>query len=245
MDQTVGTSSFVRPMFTLQNNGSVPLLMNAVALSDTTDFELGGNGCSGGIAIPVSGSCSVPPIFHPGSAGAKAVTVSFYTMDQTLTMTATGNGLAAGACLDSDGDGLCDDWELNGVWVHVPGRVDQFIDLPSMGADRLHKDIFIQADYMATGAIPVGEHSHQMKPAALTYDIAAFANAPVWDGVVLHGRRSYDDKPAVLGQRQRPHLLHWNHGTHQLGLRSQKDRRAVPGEGQRRGRHTAHTDRAR
>ena len=59
------------------------------------------------------------------------------------------NPPCANAGGDTDGDGLCDDWEKNGLTVNVNG-VAVFVDLPSMGADPNHKDIFIQADFMVS-----------------------------------------------------------------------------------------------
>jgi hypothetical protein len=43
--------------------------------------------------------------------------------------------------VDTDGDGLFDEWELNGVRAH-----GQFLDLRAMGADPDHKDLFVQLD---------------------------------------------------------------------------------------------------
>lgn len=48
--------------------------------------------------------------------------------------------------IDSDGDGLPDDWEINGVDVNHDGIID--LDLASMGADPNVPDIFIEADWM-------------------------------------------------------------------------------------------------
>jgi hypothetical protein len=48
--------------------------------------------------------------------------------------------------VDSDGDGLPNCWELNGIDINNDGTVD--LDLPAMGASALKKDIFIEVDYM-------------------------------------------------------------------------------------------------
>jgi beta-lactam-binding protein with PASTA domain len=86
---------------------------------------------------------------------------------------------------DSDGDGLCDDWEKNG---YTDPKTGQFIDLPHMGADPKHKDIFVQADYMvdsnpnlcnANYICDSFGHSHKPNPDAINMLINAFANAPV------------------------------------------------------------------
>jgi len=66
---------------------------------------------------------------------------------------------------DTDGDKLKDGWELNGY---------AGVDLPGMGADPLHKDLFVEADYMKDG-------SHDQLPAKAQLDdiVAVFNNAPV------------------------------------------------------------------
>jgi hypothetical protein len=92
-----------------------------------------------------------------------------------------------GADADSDGDGLLDDWETNGIDFDKDGTVD--LDLPAFGADPLHKDIFVEIDYMVLGG--VGGHTHKPKAAALQTVIDAFDNAPLTNpdgtnGVHLH-----------------------------------------------------------
>lgn len=81
---------------------------------------------------------------------------------------------------DSDGDGLSDRWEINGVDVNNDGVIDS--DLPSMGADPLRKDLYIEVDWMAGAA-----------PNANIWPLAeqAFLNAPILNsdgsqGVVVH-----------------------------------------------------------
>ena len=48
--------------------------------------------------------------------------------------------------IDADGDGLPDEWEINGVDTDHDGVID--LDLPAMGADPKVPDIFIEADWM-------------------------------------------------------------------------------------------------
>lgn len=50
---------------------------------------------------------------------------------------------------DSDGDGLVDSWEINGVDVDGDGFID--VDLPSYGADPNRKDIFVELDWEVGG----------------------------------------------------------------------------------------------
>ncbi len=71
-------------------------------------------------------------------------------------------------CVDQDGDGLCDDWEINGIpYLDFLGVVQRY---PLPGASPLRKDIFIEVDAMA-GRAPT--------QAALDRVIASFNAAPV------------------------------------------------------------------
>jgi hypothetical protein len=81
---------------------------------------------------------------------------------------------------DADGDGLPDAWETDGIDVDGDGTPD--LDLPAMGADPKHKDIFLEIDAMA---------GHEIDPAAVNDVVQAFADAPVSnpdgkDGITLH-----------------------------------------------------------
>jgi beta-lactam-binding protein with PASTA domain len=83
---------------------------------------------------------------------------------------------------DSDGDGLCDDWEING-YTFPDGTK---IDLPAMGADPNHKDVFVHLDYLFGS-----DHTHMLKPEANLALVQAFANSPVSNpdgktGINLH-----------------------------------------------------------
>lgn len=82
---------------------------------------------------------------------------------------------------DSDGDSLWDGWEVKGI---DDGEFS--FDLAAAGADPLHKDLFVEIDYLEGG----GE---SFRPAAATLDrvVDAFAAAPVSnpdgeDGIRLH-----------------------------------------------------------
>jgi hypothetical protein len=100
------------------------------------------------------------------------------------------------ACDDADGDALLDEWELRGLDGDGEGTVD--FDLPAAGANPLHKDVFIEMDWMdgqscvggtnagancaSAGDCPGGAcvaHSHKPKADAKTRMVAAFANAPL------------------------------------------------------------------
>jgi hypothetical protein len=84
------------------------------------------------------------------------------------------------ACTDADGDALCDRWETDGVDVDEDGAID--LDLPGMGANPRHKDIFVELDFMPP---------HRLELAAGDEVAAAFADAPVTNpdgtpGITLH-----------------------------------------------------------
>lgn len=93
----------------------------------------------------------------------------------------------AGADTDNDRDGLLDGWETSGIDFNNDGLVD--LDLPAMGADPNHKDIFVEIDYMELSGL--SGHTHKPKAEALQLVIDAFRNAPVTNpdgttGINLH-----------------------------------------------------------
>lgn len=80
---------------------------------------------------------------------------------------------------DTDGDGLLDGWEVYGV---------NGIDLPGKGASPLHKDIFVEMDYMRRASAANGLGPNDAVLAAIKN---IFVNAPVAnpdgrDGIDLH-----------------------------------------------------------
>jgi hypothetical protein len=84
---------------------------------------------------------------------------------------------------DTDGDGIPDNWEINGIDVDDDGVID--LDLPMLGADWEHKDIFVEVDWGGYG----GSNTHPGN--ALQAVVNAFADAPVKnpdnvDGINLH-----------------------------------------------------------
>ena len=122
---------------------------------------------------------------------------------ETLLIGAPGDNSSKGAAyiyetLDSDGDGIPDAWEINGITVGADGNVvgignlagqGTFIDLKAMGADPMHKDIFVHADWMHDAT----SGSSTFKPGIKTMKVvtAAFAKAPVSNpdgriGINLH-----------------------------------------------------------
>ncbi len=92
-----------------------------------------------------------------------------------------------GKCFDLDEDGLCDDWEIDGIDVNG----DSIIDFVLPGADPLHKDLYVEIDAMDTLA---------PDPNVLPQVVTAFANAPVSnpdgvDGINLHLELDETDIP--------------------------------------------------
>jgi hypothetical protein len=113
---------------------------------------------------------------------------------------------------DTDGDALPDTWETDGVDVDGNGSID--LDLPGMGADPRHKDLFVELDFMPPHRFTAGA-------AALIAD--AFADAPVNNpdgkpGIALHLDNGADSvmnpkTGATWGSRTRQSAL-----VHQNGL---------------------------
>jgi len=104
-----------------------------------------------------------------------------------LLLASTVGGVSARppALVDSDGDGLPDEWERHGVTIDG-GAGPRFIDLPAMGADPMKPDIFLQIDWMADA-----EHDQRPRAEAIRLVVEAFANAPYASptgslGIALH-----------------------------------------------------------
>ena len=97
-----------------------------------------------------------------------------------LTVSPTSSSCAADPAADTDDDALPDCWESDGLDIDGDDAVD--LDLPAMGADPMHKDIFLELDSMP-GRVP--------SPTAIDRVVASFAAAPVanpdgTDGIRLH-----------------------------------------------------------
>lgn len=88
--------------------------------------------------------------------------------------------------LDSDGDGLPDVWELRGYYEN-----GVFVNLPAMGANPRHKDLFVWMDYMVKNEGQVDEKSFAPSQTVIDNIKAVFANAPVTNpdgktGIAIH-----------------------------------------------------------
>lgn len=75
---------------------------------------------------------------------------------------------------DTDGDALKDYWEVYGHDQNNDGIID--VNLPAMGADPFHKDIFIEVDWMKNSATET--KSHIPDPSVITRTVDTFAKAP-------------------------------------------------------------------
>jgi len=91
---------------------------------------------------------------------------------------------------DADQDGLPDHWETHGVWVKGTR-----LDLPGLGADPRHKDLFIHYDFQG------GE---ELEGTVFDYMREAFANSPLDNpdgkqGVDLHIDRGSSIPESIIG----------------------------------------------
>ena len=106
------------------------------------------------------------------------------------------------SCLDSDGDALCDSWEIDGI----DGDGDGEPDFKLEGADPEHKDIYVEVDWM---------QGHQPDPRALLLVQDSFNKAPK-NYLNPDGKEEYlnpDGKPGItLHIQVDPKMLVGNDG---------------------------------
>jgi hypothetical protein len=139
-----------------------PSTFNGYPTDIPEDFFVPGSGTS--IRIPLGAAYLI----------ASGTAVKFTDNDGWIKITIEANDK------DTDGDGLYDSWEKNGIDFDLDGNID--LDLLALGADWEHKDIFVEADYMA-GKRPNTDAIDDVK--------AAFSNAQVSNpdnvkGINLH-----------------------------------------------------------
>jgi hypothetical protein len=108
--------------------------------------------------------------------------------------TAAGDKIVRAAQFDSDSDGLFDHWErapaggrIGGVDINRDGTAD--LNLSAMGANPMHKDLFLEIDWLKPYAAAHKDFSPQAQ--ALTSVVNMFAAAPLPNpaggmGVTLH-----------------------------------------------------------
>lgn len=115
------------------------------------------------------------------------------------------------ATTDSDGDALPDQWELLGYDRDDDGTID--VDLPAMGADPNHKDLFVEIDWMT---------NHQLDNAAIQQIVTALAQSPAVgnpdgrSGIALHVDNGSGS--IMTGNRTWGSLSDSDEITHQRGL---------------------------
>jgi probable HAF family extracellular repeat protein len=100
--------------------------------------------------------------------------------------------------LDTDGDGIPDDWEIHGVPYLDINAVEQRYILP--GADPRRKNLYVEVDAM---------NGLSFRPEAAALVIAAFADAPLSNpdgstGIILHIQHDDGDLPYVKSWETAP-----------------------------------------
>jgi VCBS repeat-containing protein len=91
--------------------------------------------------------------------------------------TSTGEVLVRGAHLDSDEDGLLDHWETRGIDIDQDGTID--LNLNAMGANPLHRDLFLEIDWLVDRISGVPTNWSNEPAAGVTqFLVDMFADAP-------------------------------------------------------------------
>jgi hypothetical protein len=189
--------------FTAQNGVStLDVANNAVVAPTNFALDTVGNvvsvntvyGVTGGTGTTYDGAT---PLLRASSNVVGGTTVDLYLSIQDLGDSfwdsavfldnfywSAGTACNSGAAVDSDGDGLLDTWERDGLEVS-----GDFVNLPAMGANPQRKDLFVEADWM--GPASAGAHSHKPSAVAIALIGESFSNAPVSNpdgstGITLH-----------------------------------------------------------
>lgn len=95
---------------------------------------------------------------------------------------------------DSDGDGIFDSWETEGIDIDGDGRPELPLHRDPYNADPNHKDVFIEVDFMdcKVGGCAAGDrHDHALAKLVKSQLSEVFRNAPVANvdpesGITLH-----------------------------------------------------------
>ena len=83
---------------------------------------------------------------------------------------------------DRDGDGLLDSWETDGIDIGDDGTID--LDLPALGADPDHKNLFVEVDAMA-GRAPLRATLDRVKTAFAAVPNVLVDNPDEANGITL------------------------------------------------------------
>ncbi|MBI5017187.1 MAG: choice-of-anchor D domain-containing protein [Deltaproteobacteria bacterium] len=155
----------------IRNIGGAELILGSLSRSgaNAEEFALANDTCSGTTLGPVSAWCTVDLVFSPTSEGPKTVALHIPSNDPTapdFTETYTGSG-TGGDTIDSDGDGLPDNWEMtNGLNPHDPS--DATGDLDNDGLTNLaefqHGTDPGNADSDGDGMADGWEVAHSLNP---------------------------------------------------------------------------------
>ncbi len=94
--------------------------------------------------------------------------------------------------LDRDGDGLLDDWETEGIDINEDGTID--LDLPALGADPNHKDLFVEVDAMV-GRAPLQATLDRVVDAFSVVPNTLVNNPDGQNGITLHIQLDETDIP--------------------------------------------------
>jgi hypothetical protein len=128
------------------------------------------------------------PLYHhlaliasPGDRPAgSSLNVTIRNLDNQVSNVVSYALPATQAALDSDGDDIPDDWEMNGYDADSDGIID--VDLPGLGADRYRPDVLLEVDVMQGLANPPAAAAFQAMRDA--YAAAPFINIGT-DGINL------------------------------------------------------------
>lgn len=87
-----------------------------------------------------------PAQAHDDEGKEPALGSSFANSIFRPSLTPGGNANAYASSADSDGDGIPNDWEINGYDSNGDGKID--LNFPAWGANPQKKDLFVEMDYM-------------------------------------------------------------------------------------------------
>jgi hypothetical protein len=105
--------------------------------------------------------------------------------------TSTGSMIVRATHLDSDEDGLLDNWEAPGGGIDINGDGVIDLNLNAMGANPFKRDLFMEVDWTNSRVINGMTISNEPPPGAVHQLVNMFANAPaladgVPAGITLH-----------------------------------------------------------